>query len=214
MTNVNTASPELVSISTTQAICGTANPSHETKCFTNKDHVHPNNPSVNMAPKQMDQNDTKVKEYIPLGCCERLTSSSKGPGDVRHLLAHPLLVNAIQKEVQKETQTKNQARGLTRSRPDRETAGAPWIGVLNEPCTASPCNTEHCQIIKTTPAYTRPSCSNQTNSSCVHSNPSSTSSLHSNPTEPSVLHSYPEDEEEERSSSSSDDEGKLVIELE
>lgn len=215
MTNVNTASPGLVSISTPPAISGTTNSSHETKCFTNKDHVHENNPSANVASKQMDQSDKKVKDHIPLGCCETFTSLSRGPGDVRHLLAHSPLVKAIQKEVQKEAQTKNPERRLTHSRPDRETDGTPRTGVLNEPFTASLCSTEHCQIIKTTPAYTRASCSNQTSSSCIHPNPSCTSNLHSNPTEPNAPHSYTEEvEEEAERSSSSDDEGKLVIELE
>ncbi|MCJ8744610.1 hypothetical protein PDJAM_G00120590 [Pangasius djambal] len=219
MTNVSAASPELVSISTTSAICGITNPSPESKCHTNKHHVRENSPSANVAPKQIDQSNTKVKEHASLGHCESFTSLSRGQGDMRHLLAHPLLVNAIQKEVQKETQTKNSARGLTHSTslqvqrplPERETDGTARISMLNEPCMISPCNTEHCQIIKTTPAYTRPSCSNQTNSSCIHPNPTCTSSIHGNPTEPNAPHSYMEEEER---SSSSDDEGKLVIELE
>ncbi|KAB5537198.1 hypothetical protein PHYPO_G00116100 [Pangasianodon hypophthalmus] len=219
VTNINAASPELVSISTTSAICGITNPSPESKCHTNKRHVRENSPSAQAAPKQTHQSNTKVKEHAPLGHCKSFTSLSRGHGDVRHLLAHPLLVNAIQKEVQKETQTKNSAKGLIHSTslqvqrplPEQETDGTAQISMLNEPCMISPCNTEHCQIIKTAPAYTRPSCSNQTNSSCIHPNPTCTSSIQSNPTDPNAPHSYMEEEER---SSSSDDEGKLVIELE
>ncbi|KAF4093856.1 hypothetical protein AMELA_G00006600 [Ameiurus melas] len=224
MTNANAASPELVSISDTPAICGVTNPSPESKCLPNKDHVRENSSSVDVAPKQIDQSSAKVKEHVPLGSCERLTALSRGPGDVKHLLAHPLLVNTIQKEVQKETQSKNSARQLTHSTipqaqrpsPERETDGTAQISVLNEPCVTLPCNTVHCQIIKTTPAYTRLSCSKQTNNSCIHPNRTCISSMNSNPTEPNASHSYMEEEEEEEEerSSSSDDEGKLVIELE
>lgn len=218
MTDINAAPPEHVSVSTTPAICGISNPSHDSKYLRHKDHVRENSPGANGAPKQVGQSNTKVKENVALGRCERFTS--RGPGDMRHLLAHPLLVKAIQKEVQKETQTKNSAQRLTQSTssqaqsplPERETDGAARSGVLNEPCVTSPCNAEHCQIIKTTPAYARPSCSNQANSSCIHPNPTCTPSIHSNPTEANASHSYTEEEEER--SSSSDDEGKLVIELE
>lgn len=218
MANVNAASPELVSISTTPAICGITNPSPESKCLSNNDDVRENSPSANVTPKQTDQSNTKVKEHVPLGCCERFMTLSRGPGDVRHLLAHPILVNAIQKEVQRETQTKNSAQRLTHSTssqvlkplPERETDGTARIS-MNEPCMTSHCNTEHCQIITTTPAYKHPSCSNQTNNSCIHPNPTCTSSIHSNPTDPNAPHCYMEEEER---SSSSDDEGKLVIELE
>lgn len=221
MTNVNAALPELVSVSTTPSVCGISNPSHESKWLTNRDRVRENSPGAKVAPKLIDQSNTKVKEHVPLGRCEKFTSLSRGPGNVRHLLAHPLSVNAIQKEVQKDTQTKSSARQLTHSTssqaqrqlPERETDGTTRISMLNEPCTTSPGNTEHCQIIKTTPAYTRPSCSTQTNSSCIHPNPTCTSNIHSTHTEPNAPHSYTEEEEEERSSSS-DDEGKLVIELE
>lgn len=215
LTNVSASSPELVSISTTPAICGITNPSHESKCLADKDHFREN--SANGPPKQMNQSNTNVKEHV--GHCERFKPISRGPGDVRHLLAHPLLLNAIQKEVQTEPQTKNSAWRLTHSAisqeqrplPERETDGAARISMLNEPCVTSSYNTEHCQIIKTTPAYTHPLCSNQTNSSCIQPNPTCTSSIHSNFTEPNAPQSYTEEEER---SSSSDDEGKLVIELE
>ncbi|KAK3512326.1 hypothetical protein QTP70_005788 [Hemibagrus guttatus] len=206
MTSVKAASPELVSITPTPAICGISNPSLEST-----------SPGSNVAPKHTDQSNTKVKEHVSLRCRERFMALSKGPGDMRHLLAHPLLVNAIQEEVQKETQTKNLTHStntqVQRPLPERKADGTAQISVPKEPGMTSPRNTDHCQIIKTTPAYTRPSCSNQTNSSCIHPNPTCTSSIHSNPTEPNAAHSYMEEEEEERSSSS-DDEGKLVIELE
>lgn len=222
MSSVNTASSDLVSSSPAPAICGitiSCNPSHESKGLSNKQHVGENSPSANEAPGQTDQNNRKVKRHVSPGGCERFTLLSRGPGDVRHLLAHPLLVNAIQKSVQKETQSKTFTQQLSHSASsqaqspmsERETGGTARTCTLNEACLTSPYNTEHCQIIKTTPAYTRPSCSNQTNSSCIHPNPTCTSSIHS--TESNPPHSYTEKEEEERSSSS-DDEGKLVIELE
>ncbi|XP_058229856.1 zinc finger protein 831 isoform X2 [Hemibagrus wyckioides] len=207
MTNVKATSPELVSITPTPAICGISNPSPERT-----------SPGGNVVPKHIDQSNTKVKEYVSLGCRERFAALSKGPSDMRHLLAHPLLVNAIQEEVRKETQTKNLTHStntqVQRLLSEREADGTAQITVLKEPGVTSPRNTDHCQIIKTAPAYTRPSFSNQTNSSCIHPNPTCTSSIHSNPTEPNAPHSYMEEEEEEERSSSSDDEGKLVIELE
>lgn len=207
MTNVKATSPELVSITPTPAICGISNPSPERT-----------SPGGNVVPKHIDQSNTKVKEHVSLGRRERFAALSKGPSDMRHLLAHPLLVNAIQEEVQKETQTKNLIHStntqVQRPLPEREADGTARITVQKEPGMTSPRNTDHCQIIKTAPAYTRPSCSNQTNSSCIHPNPTCTSSIHSNPTEPNAPHSYMEEEEEEERSSSSDDEGKLVIELE
>lgn len=219
-TNVNAASHEIDSISSTPAVCGIFNPSPESQCPTSKPTE--NNLSANVPPRQTDQNNTKVKQHSSLGGRERFSTLSKGPGDVRHLLAHPLLVNTIQEEVQNETQTKNSDRHQTHltstqvQRPlsEQETDGTAWVGMSTEPNMTSPCKTEHCQIIKPTPAYTRPSCSNQTSSSCIHLNPTCPSSIHSNPTEPSAPHSFMHEEEEEERSSSSDDEGKLVIELE
>lgn len=138
---------------------------------------------------------------------------------MRHLLAHSSpLVNATQEEVKKETQTKNLTHSTSmqvqRPLPKQEADGTAQMSVA----MTSLHNTDHCQIIKTSPAYTRPSCLNQTNSSCIHPNPTCTSRIHSNPTEHNAPHSYMEEEEEEEKeeerSSSSDDEGKLVIELE
>lgn len=215
VSNITRTPTELVSINTTLSVYEKNTPLHERKCLTNKAHVMENSPNV--APKQTDPSHTNVKKQDSLGHCERFTSLSRGPGDMRHLLAHPSLLNDIQKEAQKETQTKNSARQLTHSisqaqRPstERETDGPI---MLNELYVTSPCHTEHCQIIKTTPVYTRPSCSNQTNSSCKHPISTSTSSIPNNAAEHNTLQSYMEEEEEEERSSS-DDEGKLVIELE
>ncbi|XP_027010639.2 zinc finger protein 831 [Tachysurus fulvidraco] len=220
-TNAKASSPEIVSITPTPAICVISNFSSES---TNK--VRENSPGVNLAPKHIEQSNKKVKKHISLGCHESLTPLSKGPGDMRHLLAHSSpLVNATQEEVKKETQTKNLTHSTStqvqRPLPKQEADGTAQISVAIELGTTSLRNTDHCQIIKTSPAHTRPSCLNQTNSSCIHPNPTCTSRIHSNPTEHNAPHSYMEEEEEEEEeekeeerSSSSDDEGKLVIELE
>ncbi|XP_036415829.1 zinc finger protein 831 [Colossoma macropomum] len=233
----NTSSPAQLDTSTisdnaTPALCGATSLSHDPLLLDQRKCTHLDNSwqvqqssSVKGTPKLSGQSKAKETERVPLGCQERFTSLATGQSDAKHLhptcghlLAHPLLVNAIQKEVQKDTQTsatqQSHSRGSQEQRPmsEHKPYGKTKVKVPNEPNISSDSN----RTINTTPIHTSPLCPNRTNSNAMHSNPICASTAHHNPTEPNApqCHLGGSYLEEEESSSSSDDEGKLVIELE
>lgn len=216
-----------ISDKATPALSGANNLSHDSSPLGQKESTHLDNSSQSGSPKETSKKTGQIKakdmERVSLGCQESFTSLSTGTNDVRHLpptcghlLAHPLLVNAIQKEVQKETQMKNPPAQVSHSRDSQiprplsepKRHGTTKYSVLNQPCvTISSCYIDPNQTINNTPASI---CPNQTLI------PICTSTVHHNLTEPSApqCHLGGSYLEEEESSSSSDDEGKLVIELE
>ncbi|KAI4877685.1 hypothetical protein NFI96_021213 [Prochilodus magdalenae] len=229
----NTSSPpqldtSSVSDNATPALCEATSLPHDSPPQRKSTHLD-NSQHVRWSSslKRAGQSMAKEMERVPLGCEERFTSLSTEPSDVRHLpptcghlLAHPLLVNAIQKEVQKETQMKSsptQQGHSMDSQEQRPMTEHKRYGKFNLPnelsVTLSP---DLDQSTNNPPTHTSPPCPKRTNTSPMHSNPICASTAHHNPTEPNVpqCHLGGSYLEEEESSSSSDDEGKLVIELE
>ncbi|KAL7837791.1 hypothetical protein SRHO_G00275020 [Serrasalmus rhombeus] len=217
----------------TSAFCGATSLSHDSLPLNQRKCSHPDSSRqvqqsscVKGTPKLSGQSKAKEAERVPLGCQERLTTLSAGQSDAKHLhptcghlLAHPLLVNAIQKEVQKDTQMKTSASQQSHSQEQRPMSehkpyGTTKFNVPNEPSISL--SSDSNRTINTTPIHTSPPCPKRTTSNATHTNPICASSAHHNPTEPNApqCHLGGSYVEEEESSSSSDDEGKLVIELE
>ncbi|XP_066528418.1 zinc finger protein 831 [Hoplias malabaricus] len=231
----NTSSPaqlvmSSISDNVTPAFCeatsfsGNSPPLGEKEC-THVDNVQnvTQSGSTQGTLKQSDQSKAKEMEKVPHGCQGRFTSLSTGPRDLKHLhptcghlLAHPLLVNAIQKEVQKETQMKNAEAQLKSSQCQRTVSehkrDMTKLSVPNETClTLLSSNSDTNQTVNATPIHTT-----QTNINAIHSNLICASTAQPNQTETNApqCHLSGTYLEEGESSSSSDDEGKLVIELE
>uniref|UniRef100_A0A3B1JJ18 Zinc finger protein 831 n=1 Tax=Astyanax mexicanus TaxID=7994 RepID=A0A3B1JJ18_ASTMX len=198
----------------------------------NSQHVKQS--ACSKTPQLIGQSEANKTGRAPLPCQERFTLLSTGhsaPSDERHLpptcghlLAHPLLVNAIQKEVQKETQIKTNATATLHANHTRalqEHMSFSEENKRNEPQTVptlSPCDAEANQTVNIIPTdKIHTTCPNQSNNSnTMLSNPTYASPAHDHaPTEPNApqCHSGGSYLEEEESSSSSDDEGKLVIAL-
>ncbi|XP_062843253.1 zinc finger protein 831 [Trichomycterus rosablanca] len=224
--NLKTSSSQLgmstVSNSTPPAICDATNHPQDSPPLGQSDCLH-NSEQVN--PKQISQNNTKELKQVSFGSHERFISTHTRQNEVRHskcghLLAHPLLVNAIQKKVQKETEKMNsesqsysKKSQIQRPLADHKTDGTPRVGVPDELFVTSSCNTESSQIIKNTPDITFSSCSVPANKSGINSSPICTSNNTTELNAPQCPLGGSYLEEEERASSS-DDEGKLVINLE
>ncbi|XP_072521918.1 zinc finger protein 831 isoform X1 [Salminus brasiliensis] len=221
-----------VSGSATTALCGATSLSHDSTHVGQRAGTHPDNSEqvkqsdCAETPKLIDQSEVNVMERVPLECQERFTLLSSVPsvsGAARHLqstcghlLAHPLLVNAIQKEVQKETQAKNSATLLSHANAS-QMQGPLSENKSDKPfMTSTPCNADSNQTINTTLTQNNLPCPKRTNSNAMHSYQPCASTAHHTPIEPNApqCHSGGSYLEGEESSSSSDDEGKLVIELE
>lgn len=222
--NVKPSSSQLglstVSIITTPAIGEATNHPQDSPPVSQSEFPHS---SEQVDPKLTSQNHTNEFKHVSVGSHEKLFISSPArTNEARHmkcghLLAHPLLVNAIQTEVEKEKMNPESgySRRLQILRPllDQEKNDeTPRFDVSEELFMTSFCNTETSQITKDTLDVTFTSCTMSANKSGINSDLTCTSHIK---TELNAPQCQPGDsylEEEERSSS--DDEGKLVINLE
>ncbi|XP_051532106.1 zinc finger protein 831 [Myxocyprinus asiaticus] len=170
--------------------------------------------------------ETSQKQSKSLGHDKRLVSLSPGQSVAgyanqtsRHLLVHPLSVNAMQMEVQKEPQTRSAKTHWTYSKATQAQVLSQQHKTISKTVSASVSRTELVNTnIMSSSSVSCKSHSNapqQTFSQVPHTNQICSPSTHSNSTESKLFYSGNKSYlEHEDSNSSSDDEQKLVIELE
>ncbi|XP_051967391.1 zinc finger protein 831 [Xyrauchen texanus] len=178
--------------------------------------------------------ETSQMQSKSLGHDKRLVSLSSGQSvsgyanqTSRHLLVHPLSVNAMQMEVQKETQTRSAKTHWTYSKATQAQVLSQQHKTISQQTVSASVSQNHCCASRTELVNTSIMSSSsvlykshsnapqQTFSQVPHTNQICSPATHSNSTESKLCYSGNNSYlEHEDSNSSSDDEQKLVIELE